>query len=1126
MPDNVQNWLESIGFGEYVDAFVENAVDLGVLSHLDNEDLKDLGISKLGDRKKLLLAIEQREPKEDIPSSDAVSADVPSEIRNEAERRQLTVMFVDLVGSTALSGQLDPEEMRDAITTYQNTVAGVVTRFDGYVAKYMGDGVLCYFGWPRAHEDDAERAVRAGLAIIPALQGLEASNGEALTARTGIATGLVVVGDLIGEGAAQEEAVVGETPNLAARLQGLAEPSQIVVADSTRRLIGSTFDFIDLGQQELKGITEPTNVFSVSGERLAESRFSARQSQTLSSLVGRDQELALLKDRWSQASGGEGQMVLLTGEAGVGKSRITHGLIDALSGEDHVRVSYQCSPYHNDSALYPAIQHLSLAANFDANDTPTTKLDKLQELLLLGTSDTSIATPMLASLLGLGEVADARYGTLEYSPQQRRMLTLDALLDQLVGLAEKSPILFVIEDAHWIDPTTLELIELCLDRVESERVMMLVTARPTFEYGFGGHPIVTRLALNRLGRDQISDIVKHLTKGKTLPDELLELVVAKTDGVPLFIEEFTKTLLESKFLKEIEAGYVLIGTLQNLSVPTSLHDLLMARLDRQQSLKEVAQTAACIGREFDYATLNAISPMNDNDLNDSLEQLREAELLFRRGSPPDATYTFKHALVRDAAYESLLKSKRKQVHALIFGALETRRSEGIALDPTLLAIHATEAELTDQAVEYWQQAGHQAVGRSANIEAIANLSRGIEILVTLPASVERDQKELKLQTMLAGPMIATRGYGAVETGDVFSRAHELSEQVNDPALLFPVLYQQWVYDIIGSRTVDARNRAEQFLNLADQSQKTGPRLLGHRVLAVSLYCQGEFSRAQEEFDTALSLYRREEHQELAYRFGQDPKAACLTFLSSIKLFRGYPDQASQIADQAIKYSTEISHSNTLAYALLFGAIKVAYCRRDLAAHRSASESLMRLSSEQGLAMWLAYATVQNGWILSQLEPNEEAVRETLSGLDDLQTTRTTLDRAMAMAQLAEVYAATNQYDRGLSVVDQSLEWVNQTGERWYEAELHRLKGDLLYAARGLNSASDSIHHYQQAINIAQFQGAKYWELRAAKSQAKLWVDQGERQKAQDLLSAIYDWFTEGFETTDLKNAKALLDELA
>jgi class 3 adenylate cyclase len=693
---DVEAWLLQLGLGQHLQAFRDAAIDGEVLRELSDGHPRELGLP-LGHRLKLLKAIAElgsvSSPSGSVARPNAAGDVADSSPPSHAERRQLTVMFVDLVGSTALSVRLDPEDMQAILRAYQNAVAAEIRRLGGHVARYMGDGVLVYFGWPKAYEDAAERAVQAGLAVVAAIGSVLTNHGERLTARVGIATGLVVVGDMAGEDSARED-VVGETPNLAARLQTIAEPGTVVIAAETRTLLGQTFDLEDLGQQALRGVPGPVRAYRVLREGRIGDHFEARHSLAPFPLVGRHQELALLQERWRQASAGEGQMVLLSGEAGIGKSRIAQALLEVVAAEPHTRLRLQCSPYHTDSALHPAIQQLELAAGFTLNDRTEARLDKLERMVSETLVDSEPAMPLVAALLGLDGAG--RYRTLDLSPQQQRNRTLQALVSLLLGLANKQPVLFVVEDAHWIDPTALELLDLCLDQIVTARVLVLITARPTFAHGFGGHPIVTRLALNRLGREETAAIVDRLTDGKALPGVILDEIAAKTDGVPLFVEELTKTVLESGLLRATDDTFVLERPFSRLAIPTTLHDSLMARLDRLHPVKETAQTAACIGRQFTYGLLAAISPMPEAELQDALEQLTAAELVFRRGVPPDASYTFKHALVRDAAYESLLKARRHQIHARLLQVLGLPSAE---TKPEILAHHATEAGLSEKAID-------------------------------------------------------------------------------------------------------------------------------------------------------------------------------------------------------------------------------------------------------------------------------------------------------------------------------------------------------------------------------------------------------------------------------------------
>ena len=738
-------------------------------------------------------------------------------------------MFADLAGSTALSTCLDPEDMRGVLHAYQNTVTGEIVRVGGHVAKLMGDGVLAYFGWPLAHEDDAERAVQAGLAIIAAVSRLSTPAGEPLAARVGIATGLVVVGDLVGEGAAREEAVVGETPNLAARLQETASPGAVVIADGTRRLLGELFELRELGATRLKGFAQPVSRLQVLRERPAGSRFEARQSGRALPMVGRDQELALVLERWRQAVAGEGQAVLLVGEAGIGKSRLIQAMLDTVAGGENIALRYQCSPHHTGTALWPVIQQLGFAADFKPMDAETAKIDKLEVLLSQGVEDVGEAMPLIAALLGID--ADARYPAQNFTPHQQRARTLAMLVEQLLGLARRRPVLMVVEDAHWIDPTTLEFLGQALDQIAGARVLLLLTSRPDNQPSLGGHPDVTRLTLNRLGRIPTEAIVARLTGGTSLPPEVLEKIAARTDGVPLFVEELTKAVLETG-----PAG-------PGAAVPVSLHASLMARLDRVPGVKEVAQVAACIGREFAYPLLAKVSPLPEPELRGALDRLAAAELVFRRGMPPEASYTFKHALVRDTAHESLLKTHRQVLHARIVQALEECFPETVDTEPELLAQHCVEAGRTEQAVDYWQQAGQQALERSAMGEAVAHLINGLEVLKSLPHGPERQQRELGLQLALGRASIAAKGFAAPETGRAYARARELCRDLGDVSEVFPILYGQSVFHFQQGELATSHEVARELLRLAEERGDTAAQVTGFRMVGGALYQLGNWSRA-------------------------------------------------------------------------------------------------------------------------------------------------------------------------------------------------------------------------------------------------------------------------------------------
>ncbi|MCZ6524861.1 MAG: AAA family ATPase, partial [Alphaproteobacteria bacterium] len=770
--DDLARWLENLGLGNYAEVFAENEITFEDVSDLGDADLRELGLP-MGPRKRFMRAVARLSDGEGELGASAVPAPAPTSAPSaEAERRQLTVMFVDLVGSTALSERLDPEDLREVLRAYQETCAESVGRFGGHIAKYIGDGLLVYFGYPQAHEDDARRAVNAGLGVVTGIAALNRRLGEdqgvELAVRVGIHTGLVVAGEM-GVGESREAgAIVGETPNLAARLERLAAPDTVVISAATRRLVEGLFECDDLGPQRLKGISEAVATFRVRGVSDAPSRFEAATQRGLTELVGRGSEVDLLLDRWAHATEGEAQVVLLSGEAGIGKSRILRAVHERLAGEPHDEVIYHCSPYHQNSALYPAIEQLERALRFATSDRAQHKLDKLEAAL----SGLSLAVdelaPPLASMLSLP--AEGRYPAQAVSPQLLRRRTLEALLSVIEARAARTPVLMVVEDAHWIDPSTLEMLGLLIERLRSARIFLLVNCRPEFEPSWGRHAHLTALRLNRLSLRESAEVVARVVGGKTFPDEVLEQILSRTDGVPLFVEELTKTVLESGLLSREDGGYVLKGPLPPLAIPASLHDSLMARLDRLAAVKEVAQLASTLGRSFSYELLAAISPLDGPDLEAALSELEIAELVFKRGVAPDLTFEFKHALIQDAAYQSLLKSSRQRHHARIAQVLEEKFPATVEGEPELLAHHYTEAGLGGPAIDHWQRAGQRAMQRSAHVEAEGHLRKGLAVLEGMAETPERRRREIALHNTLGVCLMPTRGFGNPEVAEAFARA--------------------------------------------------------------------------------------------------------------------------------------------------------------------------------------------------------------------------------------------------------------------------------------------------------------------------------------------------------------------
>jgi TOMM system kinase/cyclase fusion protein len=1048
----------------------------------------------------------------------------------EAERRQLTVLFCDLVDSTVLASQLDPEELREVVRAYQETCAKVIVRYEGHIAQYLGDGLLVYFGYPQAHEDDAPRAVRTGLGVIEALEQLnirlEQERGVHLALRLGVHTGLVVVGD-VGGGTRQEQLALGETPNLAARLQGMAAPNTLVVSAATLQLLGGFFTSQALGTSVLKGLAQPVEVYQVLHESMARSRLEAAGSTGLTPLVGREQEVALLRARWVQVKEGLGQVVLLSGEAGIGKSRLVQVLTEHVAAEPQAWLTpCQCSPYYQNTALYPLIELLErVALRFEREESPQQKLRKLEGFLVQYGLPLTEAVPLFAALLSLPLGTD--YAPLTMSPEQQKQQTLHALLTVMLRIAAQQPMLFVMEDLHWVDPTTLEFLTLLVDQGPTARILALWTFRPDFSPPWTGRSHLTQVTLLRLPRQQATEMTDRVAHGKALPTEVVEQVVAKTDGVPLFVEELTKMVLESGLLQEREDCYELTGPLPPLAIPTTLHDSLMARLDRLATVKSLAQLGATLGREFSYALLHAVSPWDEETLQRGLHQLVEAELLYQRGLPPQVTYLFKHALIQDAAYQSLLKSTRQQYHQRIAQVLAVQFPEVVETQPELLAQHYTEAGLIAQAIPYWQRAGEHAVERSAYAEAISHLTKGLALLKTLSDTPEHAQQELALHIALGAPLMALQGLSAPEVGRVYARVWELCQQIQETSELVPVLVGLWRFYLLRGEHQTARALAEQLLQLADSIQDPALLLEAHRPLGQTLFDLGEFVPARAHLDQAIALYDPQQHRSNVFRYGHDARVACLCHVSKALWCLGAPDDALQRGHEALTFAWELSHPQSLAFALFFTAMLHQF-RRERPAVQERVEALMALSTEQGFPYWLAMATILQGWVLAEQGEGEAGIAQMRQGLSAYHAVGSELWRPYFLASLAQAYGEAGQAEEGLTALAEALATVARTGERWWEAEVYRVQGELFLqqaADRG-HQAEEAEACFQQALAITRHQQAKSLELRAATSLARLWQRQGKRTEAYDLLAPIYGWFTEGFETADLQEAKALLAALA
>lgn len=1127
MPDSITQWLEQHGLGQYAEAFEEGAIDWDILSELDHEVLKELGVQSPGHRLRILKAIQtlgdSKSTEVSFPPNDA-TPNIALAASSEAERRQLTVMFCDLVGSTELTQHLDPEELGMINRAFQDSCTRAIQKFDGHVARYMGDGLLAYFGYPQAYEDAAERAIRAGLSVVA---GIKDINGDAardvaknLAVRVGIATGLVVVGDLVGDGAARENTVVGETPNLAARLQSLAVPDTVIVAPKTRQLAGDLFEYQDIGEHSLKGIDKPVRVCVVRGEAEVESRFDAMHTSNLTPLVGREQEIALLLDRWHEAKEGEGQVVLLSGEPGIGKSRITLALRKHIAaGDDPIRLRYQCSPYHTSSALRPIIDQLEWAAHIEIDDQPESRLDKLESLLAQSTKDVTSIAPLMASLLSIPVAG--RYAPIMLAPEQQKEKTLETLVALLKGLCERKPVLFIFEDAHWSDPTSLELLGAIIEEIQGNRVLVLITFRPEINPPWTGYTHITALTLNRFSRGRAAALINEVTSGRPLPEEVRDQIIDKTDGIPLFVEELTKTVLESGLVEVRDDHYAMARPLTPLAIPSTIQDSLMARLDRLGEARETAQIAAVIGREFSFDLLAKVSTLPDVELDSALAQLTDAALVFPKGTSPHARYVFKHAMVQEAAYESLLKSKRRLLHSRVAEVME---GESVEDEPELLAHHFGEAGRYESATIYWLKAGQRALERSANVEAVTHLRKGLDLLPRLPENANVNLQELEMQLALGPALMAIKGYSAPEIESVYARARELCRQVGRQYQLFAATWGLWLYYQQSGRLKQARELTEELLSVAQQQDDSAILLQAHHAAWATFHRLGELPACRHHAEKGIRLYDVEQHGSHAYLYGgHDPGVCAQTHVGIVLWCLGYPDQGLERAVEALNLSERLSHPFSRVDAL-FGAARIYLYRQEFQQAQALADEMISLSSQHGFALMNALGTIMRGSALTGEERAFDVIDEMRRGLDTTLETGAQAHVPYMMSLLIDTYRQLERVAEGLDTAVDALQLIEKTGEQNWESEILRLKGELLLV-EPMTDQSAAEHCFNQALGIACTQNARSLELRTAMSLARLWRIQGKHEEAHDLLNPIYDWFTEGFDTSDLKNVKVLLEEL-
>ena len=1044
-----------------------------------------------------------------------------------AERRQLSVMFCDLVGSTVLSERLDPEDLRQVIRTYQDTAATIIDAHDGHIAQYLGDGLLVYFGYPRAHEDDARRAVHAGLEIINAIKTIsvpgQADEVQHLAVPVGIHTGLVVVGE-VGTGDRREQLALGQTPNVAARIQASAEPNTLVISSATAQLVAGSVDLEELGTQRLGGVTAPLAVSRVVGV-LDDSKgvLHAGSGSGVPFLLGRHEELGLLLRRWEQSKKGQGQTFLIKGEAGIGKTALTQAISAYAVREGFTRLTFYCSPYHRNSPFHPLIAHLKRMFRFEPDDSSSVKLEKIERVLeRFHPFKLTEVVPLFASLFSL-ELNHEQYAPLDIGPEQQRQRTHEALNAWMVEEAKRRPALLIWEDVHLADPSTLELLELTFGETATIPVMNVLTYRSDFAPSWNLRSHMTQVTLDRLERSEVEAMITGLSEGKTLPAQVVDEIVDKTDGVPLFVSELTKMVLESDFLHVVDDRYELATqTLPSLAIPATLQDLLMARLDRWPEVRDIAQLGAVLGRDFSYEMIAKLSSVDESALRDRLAQLVDTELLNQQGRPPRAKYFFRHVLIRDAAYGSLLRSVRQHYHQQIAQLLEDQFPDTADVQPERVAHHYTEAELVEQALPYWLRAGERAVERWANAEAIAHYTRGLDVLQALPDTQARDQHELNLQMALGLPLMNAKGWGAPDVERVFNRARDLCQQLGETPKLFGILAGLCVFDLAGrSEMKVAGELAEQLLQLAEHENDTALLLQAHMANALTFFYRGEVTAARVHIERSISVYDPSQHHALIAVAGLDVGVAAYGYDALSLWLLGYPDQARAHSGEALTLAEELQHPFSSVWASVLAAMLHKLLGEKQATQDHVDAAIMR-AQERGLTLFLSWARILQSAHLAAQGQHEPAVIQARASLNVFPASGTAVWEPFYRAQLAEIHGQAGELDEGLAVLAEALEINDRRGERWYEAELYRLEGELRMQSSDRQAAEAS---FQKALEIAIAQQAKSLELRAATSLAQLWQRQGKRDDAQRLLEGVCKWFTEGLDTSDMHVAKSLLKSI-
>ena len=1133
MSTELSDWLSAHGLAELATLFSDHDIDLDVIRDLEERDLTELGLS-MGQRKRLLRAIPLLPPtslesQAQVPGQPQAS---PSLAESEsAERRQLTVMFCDLVGSTELSERYDPEDMRDLLATYRQTCVSVIDRFGGFVARYIGDGILVYFGYPRAHEYQVERAARAGLDIVGAFEGpadsVVGSEQLPLNVRVGIATGTVVVGDIVSEGTKEHHAVVGQTPNLAARLMTLAEPGSVVIEEATEHLLQDLFELTDLGKHELRGFAQPVHAWRIVGESAIKTPSHALYSRAhLTPLIAREDEVERLSRRWEEARAGRGQVVLISGEAGIGKSRLVRHFRDLIDqdNQSYALVRAYCSSSHQSSALFPIISQILYDARIDVSDSNDAKLEKIEKYLSKNGAYSDSAIRLVCDLLAVD--GGERYPPLDLSPDAHKSKTFEFLEQRICDQALKQPVLLILEDLHWCDPTTLELLDrLILDRVQSLPILILLTFRTEFRSPWPDEHYITDIRVKRLSPTDCETFVSELAFHRRLPSDVMAEIIVKSDRIPLFIEEVYKATTDDLTLSDEGDRYVSRYSAASIIVPSSLSDSLMARLDRLGSVKQIAQVASVIGRDITYELIEDVSQTNSNSLHSLLDQLVIAEILRQRPVGPVTTYEFKHALLQDAAYSSLLTRERTKLHARIAKVLERKHPQRVEREPELLAHHCAKGGLAERAVDYWHKAGEHARETSANSEAIDHVSQGLELLKTLPDSPENAQREMDLRTCLALALTALHGAGADEVGANYSRARVLSQTGGDISKNFAVLVGCWLNSFIRAELYEAQVLSSELEELATRKEDAAYLVEANRVRGMTMLYSGDFSASRAYTESALAQHDPEQHRLHAVRYGLDPRICCESYLAYALWFLGYPEEAVQRSREAVAAAEALGHPYTHAFSLAFAA----FLHQHLELKEQTRELAVRaieISEENEFQFWDRQQTILRLWSDAERCRTDAGMAELREALDLYLGRGSVLESTRFLSLLAEVYVNNGRVDESLTMLERATNMANKTGEQFYLAEIHRLRAVACLAQGGDGAVDDACKNFRSSLDTAEDQNAASWQLKTAKSVATSCLALGEQEDRASGLLEMCGRFDGGLDLTDVTPAaRDLLDTL-